>query len=184
MTRLLTALALAVGVLLAGAAPALAHNVLVSTDPPNGASVAVGPQQVRLTYDQPVQTGSVTAFNTVTVTGPNGTRWETGTVTVEGNTVTAPLHPLGPAGAYTIAYRILSADGHPVEGTVRFTLTTAGTGTPTPPAANQPPTTSAQGSHGNGGMPVWPWIVGAAALLTIGVVLALRIGRTHGDRRE
>jgi hypothetical protein len=84
---------------------------------------------------------------------------------------------------YTVAYRILSADGHPVEGAVRFTLTTAGTGTPAPSAAAQPPTTSGQGGHGGGGMPVWPWIVGAAALLAIGVVFALRIGRTDGDRQ-
>lgn len=180
MKRLLTALALAAGVLLAGAVPAFAHNVLVSADPPDGASVAVGPQQVRLTYDQPVQRGSVTEFNTVTVTGPNGTRWETGTVTVEGNVVTAPLRPLGPAGVYTVAYRILSADGHPVEGAVKFTLTTAGTGTPAPAT---PSATSGQGGHGGGGMPVWPWIVGAAALLGIGIVLALRIGRTDAGRK-
>lgn len=183
MRRVLTALALAGAALLASAAPAFAHNVLVGSDPPAGASVAVGPQEVRLTYDAPVQYGSTTSFNTVTVTGPNGTRWETGSVTVQGNVVTAPIRPLGPAGEYTVGYRILSADGHPVSGTVRFTLTTPGTGTPAPPATAAPGTASGQGSR-SGGMPVWPWIVGAVALLAVGIVAAIRMGRAGGADRS
>jgi hypothetical protein len=84
--------------------------------------------------------------------------------------VTAPVRELGPAGVYTIAYRIISADGHPVSGTLTFTLTTAGDGTPAAPPAD-----SAAGDD-SGGVPIWVWIGGAVVVLGIGLFFALRIG--------
>jgi copper resistance protein C len=176
--RALSVLLLAMIGLLGLATPALAHNVLVGSDPADGAKLATGPAKVTLTFDQPVQFG----FNTVTVTSPNGAHWEAGPADVTGNAVSAPVRPLGPAGEYTIGYRILSADGHPVTGAVRFTLTTAGNGTPAsvaPDDGTQPGTSGG----GGGGTPVWPWIVGAAVLLAVGVVIALRLGRTEDDQR-
>jgi hypothetical protein len=62
---------------------------------------------------------------------------------------------------------------------VRFTLTTPGTGT----AATPPPTTGPGGTVADPGQtgsestPVWPWLVGAGALLLAGVVVALRVSR-------
>lgn len=176
MRRTLAVLLLAVTGVLGLATPALAHNVLVGSDPADGAKLATGPAKVSLTFDQPVQFG----FNTVTVTSADGAHWEAGPVAVEGNAVSAPVRPLGPAGVYTIGYRILSADGHPVTGAIRFTLTTPGTGTP----ASVAPTGAAQpGGADGGGTPVWPWIVGAVVLLAAGVVIALRIGRSEDDQR-
>ena len=37
--------------------------------------------------------------------------------------IVVPLHPL-PPGRYVIRYRVLSADGHVIEGALRFTLHT------------------------------------------------------------
>jgi hypothetical protein len=67
-------------------------------------------------------------FGFVSVTGPDGKQWNEGAFQVEGSTVTQQLRPLGPKGAYTVAWRVVSADGHPISGTFGFTLTTAGTG--------------------------------------------------------
>ncbi|MCP2169043.1 copper resistance CopC family protein [Goodfellowiella coeruleoviolacea] len=177
MRRALAVLLLAGFAVIGTATPALAHNVLVSSDPPNGASVQTGPQQVTLTFDQPVQG----EFNTVTVVGPDNTHWEAGPPSVRNNVVTTPVLPLGPAGEYTVGYRILSADGHPVYASVKFTLTTAGTGTPAPPSQAST-TAAATGSDagGGGGMPVWPWIVGAVVLLGGGLAVALRAGASGG----
>ncbi|KAA2263716.1 copper resistance protein CopC [Solihabitans fulvus] len=174
---LLTGLAL-----LGLATPALAHNVLVSSDPKEGSSLSAGPSQVTLTFDQPVQAG----FNTITVIGPDNTHWEAGDVSVAGNVVTAPVRPLGPAADYSVGYRILSADGHPVYGSVKFKLTTAGTGTPAPPSEAKS-TTQAGGTANSagtdGGMPVWPWIVGAVVLLSAGLVFALKGGKQGDSQR-
>lgn len=156
------------------AGQAAAHTSLVSSDPADGASLPAGPQQVRLTFDEPVQR----EFATITVTGPGGTRWDGGDAVVSGSSVTVPLRPLGPAGDYVIGYRIVSADGHPVSDTLMFRLTVAGTGTPAEPAPSSTSSGSAGGS--NGVMPVWPLLLGVVVLLIAGgVVLALRMGRPN-----
>ena len=71
----------------------------------------------------------------MTVVGPDGNVWSTGEPTVQGAVVGIGLRPLGPAGTYTVNYRVTSADGHVVSGSWSFRLTVAGTGTPGPPAA-------------------------------------------------
>ncbi len=176
MRRALVVLSAAVAVLLSGTGTALAHNSLVSSDPAEGARLSSGPGTVILTFDQPVRKG----YSAVTVVGPQGKYWNDGTVRVSGNTVTAPVNQLGPAGTYTVGYRVLSNDGHPVSGNVTFVLTAPGNGTPAPPpkaAGSGPP-------QSGGGMPVWPWITGAGVLVVAGLVLALRLGRPSPGTRS
>ena len=109
-------LTLAAGVGLAG--PAAAHNVLTSSDPTDGSTLQTAPTTVRLTFDQPVQDFEPV----VTVIGPDGNRYESGAPVVDSTVVTAGVNALPVAGAYSIAYRIVSADGHPVEGEIKFEL--------------------------------------------------------------
>lgn len=176
MRRALVALLLAAGTLLALATPAMAHNVLISSDPAKGAKLAAGPEAVHLTFDQPIQPGDV---NQVAVTGPGGTLWTDQPVEVDSNEVSTPVRPLGPKGEYTIGYRVVSADGHPVSGEVEFTLTKAGLGEP----VDRKPTSARSGSDGgpaesgSGGLPLWVWILGAGGLLAVGLVVALRLGK-------
>jgi methionine-rich copper-binding protein CopC len=166
--RFSSVLAIAGLVLLGSAGPASAHDTLVSSDPKDGAQLTIGPSHITLTFDQPVNAG----FNTITVTGPGGDHWNTGDVATSGNSVSTAVLPLGPAGEYVTGYRVVSADGHPVSGSLRFELTRPGTGTPAPPTSSA---ASAAGS--NGGAPVWPWVLAAVAVLAAGVILALRLGR-------
>jgi copper resistance protein C len=181
--RYLLALVALVGlVLLASAGPAVAHNELIGSDPADGAAVATSPAQVRLIFDLPLKPG----FSTVTVTGPHSSQWQAGSPAEAGAVVSAPVRALGPAGQYTIAYQVLSADGHPVRGAVRFTLTTPGSGAavalPPPSGTDRSgpaaPGTVAAGTASADGTPVWPWLAGAGALLVAGVVVALRVGRS------
>lgn len=154
------------------ATPALAHNVLISTDPGKGASLDAGPAKITLTFDAPVQGGDI---NQISVLGPGNTQWAEGSVEINSNVISAPVRPLGPAGTYTVGYRILSADGHPVEGDYTFTLTKAGTGTPA--TASAAVGAAATSSGGSGGVPIWVWIIGAVVLLALGLTVALRMGR-------
>ncbi|HEY3607490.1 MAG TPA: copper resistance CopC family protein [Pseudonocardiaceae bacterium] len=154
--------------------PAFAHDVLVGSAPAAGATVARGPAEVRFDFNAPVRQGP----NTITVVGPNGTHWErTENATVTGNSVSAPVAPLGAAGVYTAGYRIISADGHPVTGEIHFTLTVAGNGTPVGAAAAAPTISGG----GGGGVPIWIWIAGAAVLLGVVLFVVLRTGRGRGD---
>ncbi|MGH3985407.1 MAG: copper resistance CopC family protein [Pseudonocardiaceae bacterium] len=181
--RYLLALVTLVGLaLLAGAGPAVAHNELIGSDPPDGATVATSPAQVRLTFDLPLKPG----FSIVTVTGPHSSQWQAGPPAEAGAVVSAPVRALGPAGQYTIAYQVLSADGHPVRGAVHFTLTTPGSGTAAAPPASSGTAesgtavsgTAVSGSASPDDTPVWPWLAGAGVLLAAGVVVALRVGRS------
>jgi len=157
--------------LFALAAPAFAHNSLTGSNPVDEATLDAGPAEVVLTFDQPVQAGE--GLNSVAVTGPDGKQWQGGPATVDSNVVTTPVRELGPKGVYTIGYRIVSADGHPVSGELKFTLTTAGNGTPAPEETTQ---NSSSAGPGDGGVPVWVWLVGAVVLLGAGLFVALRIG--------
>jgi copper resistance protein C len=184
--------ALAVGLLcalalLVGTSPAFAHTRLESSDPADGASLDTAPQQVSLTFNESIPA----EFVQVTVIGPDGANYQTGTVTATDGVLRTAVAPLGPAGRYEIGYRVVSDDGHPVTGSVAFTMTTAGTtaatsAAPAPPsaagaapAAPTPaqPSPAAAAQPDDGGAPVWPWIVGAVVLVGVGVVAALRLGR-------
>ncbi len=165
MSRLAVLVGVACLALLGLATPAFAHNSLVSSNPANETTVQESPAAVELTFDQPVQKGE--GLNTVSVTGPAATGWKTGPVEVRSNVVSAPLDELGPAGAYRIAYRIVSADGHPVSGEIDFTLANAGDGTAT---------VAADAEDGGDGLPIWIWIAGAVVVLGLGLTVALRIG--------
>jgi hypothetical protein len=181
------------------AAPASAHATLIGSDPANGAVVQTAPTVVTLTFDD-----ALANFEpVVTVTGPDGTAYQTGAPTVDGAQLRSAVAALPVAGAYTIAYRVVSGDGHPVEGTVSFELaatavapvaspTPAGTATPDPTssaasssatsatsAATAAPTvtsgTDAASSSSSSGWSVWQWlIVGLFILLAFLATLVVR----------
>lgn len=172
MRRLLLPIVLAGLAVFGFATPALAHNVLVGSSPASGASVATGPGTVSLTFNAPVHFGA----NYLTVIGPDGQHWEKNdNATVNGDSVSTTVAPLGPAGVYKIGYRIISADGHPVSGEVSFTLTKAGTGTPTEQLTGV--------STASGGVPVWVWVLGAVVLLGVGLFFGLRMPRMGARQR-
>ncbi|HEY0187519.1 MAG TPA: copper resistance CopC family protein [Cellulomonas sp.] len=113
----LVALLLASVVLVAGAARAQAHNVFLGSDPADGAAVATAPERVTLTFDQPAQ-----ALGTeILVTDPEGTQVSDGAPELVDSTVSQALAGTLPAGTYTVTWRVTSADGHPISGTLTFT---------------------------------------------------------------
>lgn len=151
------------------AGPASAHNVLTGSTPADGARLATAPRQVTLTFNQPVRHG----YDAIAITGPGGGKYDTGRTTVDDRTVRVRMREPGPAGRYTIGYRILSADGHPVTGSLHFTLTAPGPAKPAPPA-------SALGvAQEDGAGLTWVWIAGATLVVMLAVVLLLRRNRAR-----
>ncbi|UMP05890.1 copper resistance CopC family protein [Amycolatopsis sp. EV170708-02-1] len=157
---------------LACAQPAMAHSVLVSSDPAKDSSLASAPAAVTLVFNEPLDSG----FTELTVLGPDGTsHWEGGKPVITGEKLSAPLRALGAAGVYTVRYRVVSADGHPVSGSVPFTLTTAGPGTAAAPKVRTD--TAAALPPSDDSLPVWPWIAGSALVALAGVFVARRIAK-------
>jgi hypothetical protein len=173
--------------LLTDAPVASAHSVLMSSIPAKDSALTAAPAQVVLEFNEPLSRG----FTELSVIGPDGkSHWETGAATITGDKLGNGLRPLGPTGRYTMSYHVISADGHPVSGSVPFTLTVAGPKTATPlPASAIPPSSpgpvvaemaapaTTDSAAASGTVPVWPWILGAAVLLAAGVLIARRIGR-------
>jgi copper resistance protein C len=188
---LLAAGLLALLALLFTSGTAAAHDVVTGSDPAEGTTVATAPTQVSVTFDQAPQPG----LATLTVVGPDGAHHEQGPVTTRGDVVSVPVGPLPTAGAYEIGYRIVSSDGHPVSGSIAFTLTNpspagaaapAAPGTPTAAAPADPahaghadptappsPAASADGDSG-GGAPAWVFVVIALVVVAGAVALVLR----------
>lgn len=106
--------------------PAIAHTDLVESTPADGARLTSTPTQVSLEFNEAVSVRLATV--TVQVAGE-----DLGDLTVEqGNTtseVTASLADDATRGllnatddpTWTVSYRVTSADGHPIEGRLRFT---------------------------------------------------------------
>lgn len=108
--------------LVLGSAPASAHSALVSTDPSDGARLDAMPSVVSLTFNEVV---AIPAF--VSITAPDGTKVKTHNVEVVDKSVTASVAPAGMRGIFTMSYRVVSSDGHPVEGSTTFQVTTGAT---------------------------------------------------------
>ena len=147
--RLLAATVAACLALLLGAAPAFAHTRLESSNPTDKSSVDAAPESVSLTFNEDISA----EFATMSVVGPDGTNYQTGQVSAAGGQVSTAVSPLGPAGVYQIGYRVVSDDGHPVQGKVSFTLTTPGPAAAAPTTAPQPRPPRRAGAHGRARRP-------------------------------
>ncbi|HEY3009957.1 MAG TPA: copper resistance CopC family protein [Micromonosporaceae bacterium] len=179
----------ALGALLV-AAPAWAHNTLLSSDPPNGARLARAPAEVRLTFVSRLDPRTTE----VTLTGPDGSSAAASTPVFDNATVRVPLRP-GAAGVYTVAYAVMSDDGHPVQGQLQFTLTTRAAGAA--PSASSPASSSvssrapasasaaAPAAARTAGGPSWlPWVVGAGAVALIAAGVSAAVARRPGGPRR
>jgi copper resistance protein C len=169
--RLLTILAGTMLAVWAGASPVLAHNTLTSTNPADQEMVQSPPQAVVLTFNV-----SVIATGTqVVVTGPSG-QVQQGEPRLAENTVSQDLQRGAPAGTYTVAWRVTSADGHPVSGTFSFTATQL----PTSPQTF-PPTTPNQTQPTR--MPGWLKLVVGVVAIIFGITVARRASRRGNASR-
>jgi len=116
----LAALVLAGMGLLAAAPAALAHAKLESTSPADGAVVRTAPAVVSATFDEQVGVSA----DSLRVFGPDGQRADNGRAT-HGSVpqqVAVGLLPGLARGTYTVAWQVVSADSHHVQGAFTFSI--------------------------------------------------------------
>ncbi len=115
--QLVAALAILVGVLALGTTAASAHATLESSSPADGQSVLTSPSEIRITFSEAVTTIS----DGLSVLDADGKTIDTGnSEIVDGRTLVAPISESLSDGTYVATYRVLSADGHPVSGSLLF----------------------------------------------------------------
>jgi len=167
-TALLVGTLLAIGTFVVVlAAPADAHASLVASSPEQGQRLHRAPDKVSFTFDQNIRDPAYVA-----VTGPDGTSLTSGDPQLLGPVVSQQLRSTTSTGTYTIAYRVISADGHPVAGQVTFAVGTVSTAATT---SSRP----AQATRGFSTGVLVELGVGVALLL---LVVLLRLAQVREER--
>ena len=168
-------------VLLGLASPASAHDAAESSSPTQGATLATPPEKVSVTFsNNPLGIGSQFSVKDAT-----GAEWADGAVEIVDNVASQKLKAGAPAGAYTVSWRVVSSDSHPIEGTFGFTATAAAAGTAPPSAstsaASVPSMATAQPGITANPLPApdasqpFPWSLVIFAAVAVGLLLAIGI---------
>ncbi|QYG95006.1 copper resistance protein CopC/CopD [Iamia sp. SCSIO 61187] len=161
--RALALLALVVGMalgVLAGSTPAGAHATLQGTSPSDDAVVDEVPAAIVLTFDEPVSAST----GAVQVIAPEGGRVDGSVDRTDGGRSVSIGVDGDARGTYTVAYRVVSDDGHTISGSFVFHVgerTGAATIDQTIPTS-----TSAVGGVGR-------WLGYAGAAVAVGSALLL-----------
>lgn len=122
VTVLLSLLPILAAVLLGlGAVPASAHTELVGATPGPGVTVNGEMRDLTLTFVTPL----VAEGSQVVVRDPRGNDLAESTGTL-GQQARVLLRPLARAGTYTVSYRAVAADGHPITGDYEFRVSERG----------------------------------------------------------
>ncbi len=168
------------------ATPAFAHAAFTGSTPSDGESLASPPDQIRLEFNETVDE----RFVETALTGPDGQPVDIGETTVEAGAVAFTADITAP-GDYTIGYRIVSTDGHPVEGEIAFTVTAVPEAT-TPsdvPATPSPAPAATESSDESDESGTASWVPTAAILAVLAAVAAAALirpsrRRSHGPKEE
>jgi copper transport protein len=95
---------------------ALAHASLVSTEPRDGSMVAQAPKTVALRFNEPVTPAVIRLIDAA-----GRVRDDTAVHALDA-TISIALPEGLPLGTQVISYRVISADGHPVSGSMVFSI--------------------------------------------------------------
>lgn len=97
------------------APPASAHARLEASSPKDGSTLTATPPEVMLRFNEPIKD----SLNQVSVKS-GSTDATDGKLEVDGNTLYQPLKSTLESGSYTVTYKVVSADGHPISGSLKF----------------------------------------------------------------
>ncbi|MFH9550928.1 copper resistance CopC/CopD family protein [Streptomyces sp. NPDC017435] len=156
--------------LLLGGGPASAHAALRSADPADGSVVKAAPKSLTLTFTESVGL----LDDSFRVFDPDNRRVETGRPGhADGRADTARVELPGKlgTGTFTVAWRVVSADSHPIAGAFTFSV---GKPSAIPPAL---PSTSVENPVTGGLFNVGRYVAYLAAALLIGTAAFVAVCR-------
>ncbi len=125
------------GLALGSTAPAFAHAALTGTSPESKASVTEISEVSVSANEDLLDIGKNAKGFVLTVRDKDGRYYGDGCVTVDGVTASTPVALTEP-GTYRVDYRIVSNDGHPIEGMFKFTFAGVSGDGPAPAFAERP----------------------------------------------
>jgi methionine-rich copper-binding protein CopC len=101
--------------------PSLAHTNLLLQTPAAGTQVAEWPSEITLEFDEVLQNLGDEKANFVVVNNAAGDQVSNDDELLTDNTITVTLTSNQVQGPVLVYYRVISGDGHPVEGEYTFT---------------------------------------------------------------
>jgi len=185
----LAALVLGLGSWLAP--PASAHSELISADPEDGAVLESAPATVDLTFSEPITPGSAA----VSMQDDTGFVVRVLDVQIDGADLLVAWPPGMSGTDYTLNYRVVSDDGHPVDGSVRYTVNSsaaasgpaanAATGATTSAvsgtASGETPASASDAATGGPNAPIIAIAVGIGVGVLVGLIIVMFRRRPGGD---
>jgi methionine-rich copper-binding protein CopC len=99
-----------------------AHSSMIEQFPKGNETISDMPLEVKLTFDEELL--DLGSGNSVIVRNPEGTEITTGPTVLLSSKISRKLTASTLPGKYSVSYRVVSADGHVVEGTYQFTFRT------------------------------------------------------------
>lgn len=154
---------------IAWAPGAQAHDQLVSSTPADGETLEAAPTEAQLTFSADIEQVGI-AF---VLTDGSGELLDLPTVpALDGAVVTVALPALEP-GSYSLEWRVVSSDGHPISGTIGFTV-----GEPEPATPTATPTAAAGAADEGRALPLWAIVaIAIGGVAVIGGALVALIGK-------
>jgi len=118
------------------------HADLQVSTPEDGESLEIAPEEIRLTFSEELFEELV-EISILDAAGDLYSTIEVEQTPPPGTDVIFPWPTQAPPGEYSIAYRVVSADGHPVTGTISFSYaaTAPEPSTPEPTPSDSTPST-------------------------------------------
>jgi len=156
---LIATMAVILGSALLWAPSAMAHAVVETIVPADGARLAQSPPEVRITFSETVQLLRGNDAEVVTATGESMAGGAAQVPAGNGQQVVIPLQPRLASGTYTARWRVVSADGHIIAGWSVFAVGDVPMG--------QPYLGGAGGASGPS--ETSPWAIGGRWLELIGI---------------
>jgi len=101
---------------------AFAHGEMVQAFPAADSNVPTAPAEVSIEFDGKLQIIGGANVNSIEVTDSQGQVISSPTAVVEGNKISTKLQLTDITGLVSVHYRIVSEDGHPVEGDYSFSV--------------------------------------------------------------
>lgn len=187
-----------VGLLMA-ASPSHAHTDFIGSDPQDGANLRELPREIRLEFSEQMDAG----LSAITVRQDDSRAVRLDTTAGSKATELVASMPAsltqdgGTTSTWTVSFRVVSRDGHPVSGSTTFTVRTPATPVPAPApdtettAPESPASEAADPRTGSDSvdqsedkdMGIWlPLIIGLGVLLVLLTSVATFIRRVGRDR--
>nr|MDH3162553.1 copper resistance protein CopC [Bacillus licheniformis] len=101
--------------------PLFAHAYIVQSTPAENQELKKAPEEIKIEFNEAIQNG----FHSITVRNSSGERVDSGKTEIDpqnAKIMTVKLKPKLKDDIYSAEWRAVSADGHPVSGTIPFSI--------------------------------------------------------------